>query len=406
VVRRTWCACVLLAIAPCTPAFGSCAAYVLTDLGVLGGLDGTSGASGINDYGQVVGVSQTSGGDHAYLWTPASRNGTIGAMIDLGELPGGVDYSTARDINSHGQVVGMSNSSAERAFLWTPTSANGTTGSMVDLGDLPGGFDASEGYGINACGQVVGLGYAALYGTAFLWTPDVPNGTSGTMVNIGDLPGGNEHSVAYAINDVGQISGEGDASRGLRGFLWTPAVPNGSTGSMANLGDPPRSHSVSYARDLNSRGEIVGYNFSVAGGRAFLWTPTSENGTTGSMTELGDLPGGIEQSFAYAIADTGCIAGGSSSAEGTYRAALWSADGQLFDLNDLLDASGAGWTLTAATDINNVGQIVAEGQYDPDGPGGASPVTHGILLTPIPEAAMSLFCASASAAGLLIRRRR
>ena len=49
----------------------------------------------------------------------------------------------------------------------------------------------------------------------------------------------------------------------------------------------------------------------------------------------------------------------------------------MVDLNTLIDPT-LGITLTGAVDINNSGQIVANGNY-------ASPGVHAFLLTPVPE---------------------
>ena len=55
-------------------------------------------------------------------------------ITDLGDLPGGSDFSVARGINDAGRVVGFSSAATgSRAFLWT------RAGGMRDLGDLPGG---------------------------------------------------------------------------------------------------------------------------------------------------------------------------------------------------------------------------------------------------------------------------
>jgi hypothetical protein len=48
------------------------------------------------------------------------------------------------------------------------------------------------------------------------------------------------------------------------------------------------------------------------------------------------------------------------------------------DLTSLLDASGAGWSLEFAIEINDSGQITGVG-INPAG------MTHAFLLTPVPE---------------------
>ena len=66
----------------------------------------------------------------------------------------GGGYSFAYGINSTGQVVGYSEATSFQvhAFLWTPTVNNGTTGTILDLGALGGGY--SYAYGINDAGHV------------------------------------------------------------------------------------------------------------------------------------------------------------------------------------------------------------------------------------------------------------
>ena len=89
----------------------------MQDLGTLGGT--YSGASAINEWGQVAGGADTAGGtvliNHAFRWTAS------GGMQDLGTLGG--DYgSSASAINARGQVAGYSSTpdGTTHAFLWTP----------------------------------------------------------------------------------------------------------------------------------------------------------------------------------------------------------------------------------------------------------------------------------------------
>jgi probable HAF family extracellular repeat protein len=108
-------------------------------------------ALALNNSGQVVGMSDTRGGqDHAFLW----RDGT---MTDLGTL--GSQFSQAQGINDSGVIVGYS----ADAFRYS-------SGTMSNLGDLPG---ASLGvaYGINNNGQIVGYsGPDTSHTLAFLYS--------------------------------------------------------------------------------------------------------------------------------------------------------------------------------------------------------------------------------------------
>jgi probable HAF family extracellular repeat protein len=114
----------------------------VTEIGTLGG--DYIRATGINDLGQVVGLSSTSaGGYHAFITGPNGKG-----MRDLGSLGG--RNSEARSINDAGQVVGISDTaaSASHAFI---TGADG-----MSMRDLMASKLISSAADINDKGQVVG----------------------------------------------------------------------------------------------------------------------------------------------------------------------------------------------------------------------------------------------------------
>jgi probable HAF family extracellular repeat protein len=96
-------------------------------------------------------------------------------------------------------------------------------------------------------------------------------------------------------------------------FLFNSLQVSAQSGTITDLGN---LGSVSRARGINDRGQIVG-NSSLATGatHAFLW----ENGV---ITDLGTLGGANSQ--ALGINDRGQIVGSSLTATGETHATLWS----------------------------------------------------------------------------------
>jgi uncharacterized membrane protein len=160
-------------------------------------------------------------------------------------------------------------------------------------------------------------------------------------------------------------------------------------------------HQQATAYDINDHGDVVGWGFFGSVDAAFHYD--SATNTTTLLPAL-TRPGASNNAYAWAINDDGLTVGYSGYGSAEIVATLWDTNGTPIDLTTLLDASGAGWTLAEARDINDLGQIVGWGKYDPDG-FGPIPATNGaMLLTPIPEPA-SLAAAVALVALTLHRRR-
>jgi probable HAF family extracellular repeat protein len=211
----------------------------MSDLGTLGGQ--YSLANGVNDIGQVVGVSDTEQGRRAFITGP---NGM--GMRDVGTLGG---YSEAYSINDGGQMVGVSDTEQGRhAFITGPNGMG-----MTKLGSLGGTGTDSGALGINDGGQVVGW-YRTTGGGAYGPTHAFITGFNGAgMRDLGTL--GGISSFASGINDSGQAVGWSDTEHGHHAFI---TGPNG--GGMIDLNsvvNVPNGGILTEATGINNAGQII-----------------------------------------------------------------------------------------------------------------------------------------------------
>jgi hypothetical protein len=154
----------------------------------------------------------------------------------------GASYIEARSINDAGQITGESTSGP---FLWKA--------GVVTLG--VGGVD------INAAGQLVN--------GSQVWTPTVPNGSSGTFTTLGQLPSVwppdylpyvEISTSAQSINAAGQVVGAQEET--FYGENGTGYVSR----AIRWVGGVPEELPLEYASAINDTGQIAGSR----GGRAVL----------------------------------------------------------------------------------------------------------------------------------------
>ena len=304
--------------------------YTITDLGAIY-------PQSINSAAQISGYIESGGYDCPAAWV----NGSISPLQP--ENTGGF----ANAINNHGLIVGWN--TPYGAITWN------SAGQMNVLALASGAYSAKaaavndQGVIAGSCnqGQPSGLMHACAW-------------NNGVFTDLG-VPYGNQ-STARSINNLGAIVVDSWLSSG-HSYLY-------SNGQFTPLLTDVPSVSFSYSRGINDAGMVVGAATLSNGAQVgYVW----QNG----VTTLLPTPAGKDRPSPQSVNSSSVIAG---SAWDTVhypgsRACVWN-EGQVAFLDDML-APDSGWALVHATDINDAGQIVGDGQLN-----GAP---HGFLLTPIPE---------------------
>jgi probable HAF family extracellular repeat protein len=180
----------------------------------------------LNDWGWVVGEDYTLSGYDAFLIIPddtlpnpwfADENGDgiNDLMIHLGA-------SHANDVNNVGRIVGSDDWSWD-ARLWTVVVApNGSVTVTTTALPKPSGTRNGPSKAINDNGQVVGTTNTRkdLDNHPLLWQQ--ANGSMLLESLTSNKAGFSDLDTASAINEGGQIVGEGTTSAGERAYLATP----------------------------------------------------------------------------------------------------------------------------------------------------------------------------------------
>lgn len=290
--------------------------YRFTQLPSLPGPRPSSGVRALNDLGEVVGGSR----GKAVLW----RNG---AVIDLGDNLG--TGSAGNAINNQSEIVGDHFNAF--GFYWKDS----------EMQRLFPECDRSEAHDINERGESTGPCGAGGDGTSA-----AVQQRDGRVVLLEDLPGGQNWSDAFAINDGGEVVGH---SSGLTHLLDAVSWQAGTVEPLGSAGS---------ALDINNRGQIVGI------------VPLPQNqqlAVTWLNRELVVLPSRPRQihATAEAINEHGVIVGTTSITTpnpslGLGAAASQWQEGRVINLNEMLCSPLPDpFFLHLAMDINERGQIAA-----------------------------------------------
>ena len=390
-------ACVVVA-ALCWPLCASAQApYTLVDLGVVGGAGGPNHITN-NDI-SVGSVQGSDGNDHAVIYfdqhiIDISKPGLGGANSlafgnnPWGEVVGGANIANVdpkKEDFCGFQSLGIATATAScRPFLWWD-------GQMIALPTL----DNNKGNNgvataINDFGEVAGA--------AENTTPGCPTQNPAASLNqyyqykpvlwrdhaIEELAtvGGDTVGTAVAINNHGEAAGTtgtcgavsfvvGYYINPLHAVLWEK---DGTPIDLKSLGGNESSALGNAAKDINSRGHVVGFSSlpDNATINAFLWTREA-----GKMKALVPIKGAAN-SIAIALNDSDEVVGSSiNSAFTTMTATIWK-QGVAADLNTLIPANSSLYLIFGCS-INSRGQILGLATNL------AGTVYHAYELTPVGE---------------------
>jgi probable HAF family extracellular repeat protein len=336
------------------------ASYKVTDLGAEGN-DNLGCAMSVNNEGwtEIMAGNLPPGQQDSFFGTLLNGRALIdvdGFKLDLGTLGGTNTWMNWGEINDFGQIVGYSETSVPdpngediclfgthltcRPFLWQFLH-------MIALPTLGG--NNGQASAINDGGQIVGFAEnGALDSTC-------PPGTTNNRIALPvlwekgtakalPLVGNDTDGDAFWINDQGQAVGySGNCTTALHGVSWE----NGIVSPLLDLG------TGAIAQGINNRGQIVGQVGSPDG--TTFYAAVWQNGADGAVTNLLTPPGDAA-AFASGINDRGQVVGSSLDSNFNWSHGFIWQDNVMTDLNTLFPASSNLFPVMA-NKINERGQI-------------------------------------------------
>jgi probable HAF family extracellular repeat protein len=251
-------------------------------------------------------------------------NGTTeavgGARLGSGRIQGFLLDGRAEPIGSIWGMDRRENNSSSRLQSRAPA---------LPIEGFPGS-DYSIAYDINDFGDIAGAANTATGLRAFRSRRNT------AYIELAPLSGDN-NGAAFGINLSGNVVGYSSGPNGIRAVIWNPG---GIVGPLPALSGANGSQAFA----INDPGDVVGVSETPSGPRATLWA------RGGSAKDLGTLPGhGVSE--ALSISESGDVAGSSGNLQ-QRRAVLWAQGGTIRDLGTL-----AGGASSRALGISN-GQVV------------------------------------------------
>ena len=311
---------------PTAPSVAAQAAARQSKIWELGTPGGTWASMGdANDFGVAVAQGELPDGSTHNFAVPLFGP-RAGEWIDLGTLGGtesGWDEGLVT-ISDTGLIVGHSASTDQdrpHAIAWTEKSGVVDLGALADAGYPT--YNSSYAAGVNKMGTLI-VGWSGVEQSCLgcaptlpvVWTPTVvwKNGQLVTKWKIHKLDTAGFGVITrwypWAVNDFGQIVGEGSGDNGeFVGVIWTP-LRNGKwkLTRLPGVADYPASEPF----NINDRGEVSG-NIEPADGSVWLpafWKPLDPSRKTYSNPIVLPMPdGGFANCYTDGINELGDLTG-------------------------------------------------------------------------------------------------
>jgi probable HAF family extracellular repeat protein len=297
------------------------------DLGTVGGASSTVVFPGINNLGEVVGISETDEVDplgESKSWScsafiPPDGNTCVGFVWRFGKMQKlptlGGNNGFAAGVNDLGQVVGWAETTVHdstcvfpqvlqfKGVLWSPN------GEPEELPSYHGDPDQAA-VAINNNGQVVGVSGICGGAVGALSAKHALLWDHGTITDLGNLGTTGGWNTPDAINDQGVVVGftsitTDPTSPVFHAFVWTKEL--GREVDLGVLSEDVNSEALS----VNNQGEIVGVSFGKSS-HAVVWINNVPNDMNGF--HLTGAP--LTLTAANAVNDRGVITGTANDAQG------------------------------------------------------------------------------------------
>jgi hypothetical protein len=175
-----------------------------------------------------------------------------------------------------------------------------------------------------------------------------------SFTDLGSLPGGGPTPfvTASAMDSAGDVCGSSSFLDNTHAYLWKPSLPNGTMGGMMDLGAVPHPTGSNWSVcTAVSTYAPVGFGYDpldmLMSYRALVFAGGKFIGASPTVPYVLPIPEPppdfTPNSYAYAINDSGVIAGSWTASAGVNHALVWHPDGTSYTVSDYCQRPERAW---------------------------------------------------------------